>query len=309
MPDEKFENVPDEKFEIATISQGFAQTSTSPGRWLGALLGAKYRLDRFLGQGAAGEVYQGRIEGSNESVAVKVLHPQIASIPEQVARLQREGRLVASLSHPNIIRVLDVGSDSSRGLFYLVMEMLSGISLEEWLVGQRTLPPLRQALSILWDITQALAVVHQQGIIHRDLKPGNVFLLAPGGLKILDFGLARGSEHGGTLTSTDMVAGTPQYMSPEQCRSLKVGPSSDLYAVGCILTELLQLKPPFHKGSPIELICQQMFLPPPPLERPPGAEPIPAAIEDLRLALLSKEEERRPGAPEILQRLAEIRLP
>jgi serine/threonine-protein kinase len=165
-------------------------------------------------------------------------------------------------------------------------------------------------------ILDALEAAHGCGIVHRDLKPENVLLTEVAGrqvAKVVDFGLAHlddALDAGPTLTSQDMVAGTPEYMSPEQCRSLAVGPSSDLYAIGCVLTTLLQGKPPFYGLPPIVLFSKHMFSPPPPLDRPEGAEPVPPLLERLRLDLLAKHPDRRPqSAAEARARLAEAMSP
>src|SRR5262249_50324119 len=157
-----------------------------------------------------------------------------------------------------------------------------------------------QVRAILLDLCDAFEAAHARGIVHRDLKPENILLTESNGkrtAKVVDFGLAHVElpyEEGPTLTKPDTMAGAPQYMSPEQCHSLRVGPSTDLYAMGCVLTALLQGQPPFKGKTSIEIIAAHLFLPPPPLSRPSEAEPVPAELERLRLDLLAKEPERRP---------------
>jgi serine/threonine-protein kinase len=268
------------------------------GRYIGQLLGDKYRLVRLLGRGAMGEVYKARVEGSEQVFAVKVMLPHVAAVSQNIARFRREARATAQIVHPNVIRVFDLSEDSSRQTFFIVMEFLSGRSVEQWLTSLEVPPPLADVKTVMLGILAALEVAHEHGVVHRDLKPANVFLAEEGGqivIKILDFGLARiVTERGGTLTKVDMVAGTPDYMSPEQCQSLRVGPSTDIYALGCILTELLQLDSVFGGNDQMETMARQMLFLPPPIRRPAFAEPVPAALEGLRLALLAKKPEQRP---------------
>src|SRR5262249_53904380 len=194
--------------------------------------------------------------------------------------------------------VLDFGDDG--GALYMVMEMLEGRSLQRWLNDFDAVPLLADVADILGQLLDAFQVAHAHGIVHRDLKPDNVFITTVNGrrlVKVLDFGLAHVEDtrdQGPTLTKKDVIAGTPEYMSPEQCRSLAVGPSADIYSIGCLLTEMLQLKPPFQGGSAIELLAKQMFAPPPPLDPPSSAEPVPPLLERLRLDLLSKSPQKRP---------------
>src|SRR6185503_11809048 len=124
-------------------------------------------------------------------------------------------------------------------------------------------------------------------------------------VKVVDFGLAHVDDHrdtGPTLTHADVVSGTPEFMSPEQCRSLAVGPSTDIYAIGCLLTDMLQRAPPFQ-GNAVEVMTQQMFVPPPPLKRPPDTEPVPPLLERLRLSLLAKDPDQRPADAREVKRL------
>jgi len=288
----------DEPLSITAVPIEAPRVAAVGGRYIGQLFGGKYRLVKLLGQGAMGEVYKARLEGGDQVVAVKVMLPQAAAVPEQVARFRREAFTIARLAHPNIVRVFELGEDRSRRLFFLVMEFLSGRSLEEWLRALPAPPALAEVRGLMGAVMGAIEFAHERGVVHRDLKPGNVFLAEEGGqiaVKVLDFGLARVTPgEGVSLTRTDMVAGTPQYMSPEQCKSLKVGPSTDIYALGCLLTELLQLEPPFQGGAPMELVARHMFVPAPPLVRPAGAEPVPPALEQLRLGLLAKDPAQRP---------------
>jgi eukaryotic-like serine/threonine-protein kinase len=265
---------------------------------LGTVLAGKYQLERLLGSGGMGKVYKGQHLSLGVPVAVKVMHAHVAMQDEFVRRFRHEAHAASVVSHPNVVRVLDFGEE--QGLLYLVMEYLQGHSLSGWIDRMPGPPPLAEVRHVLTSLLDALDVAHRFGIVHRDLKPDNVFLADAGGarvVKVLDFGLAHVDDvrdAGPTLTSKDAIAGTPDYMSPEQCRSLAVGPSADLYSVGCLLTTLLQLRPPFEGSSAIDTMARHMFTRPPPLDRPPGAEPVPPLLEKLRLDLLAKLPERRP---------------
>jgi len=264
----------------------------------GTTLGARYRLERLLGQGGMGAVYKADHLSLDVKVAVKIMHAAYGSSADAEKRFAREAHAASLLSHRNVVRVLDYGR--AEGLHYIVMELLVGESLAAWLARKEAPPSLADVADIITQVADALDAAHSNGVVHRDLKPENVFLAEESGggriVKVVDFGLAFVQQVGTdvTLTRPDAVAGTPLYMSPEQCRSLHVGPSTDLYALGCLLTELLQLRPPFSGGAPAEIIARQMFAPPAALDRAPDAEPVPPLLERLRLELLAKHIDQRP---------------
>jgi eukaryotic-like serine/threonine-protein kinase len=280
---------------------------------LGTTIEGRYRIRRRLGQGGMGAIYVATHEKLGTDVAVKVLHASLASDPEQRRRFYREARAASALNHPNVVKVLDFGETDS--LTYLVMELLLGVSLGDFLDDLPDLPTLNDIRRVSEGLLDGLAAAHDADIVHRDLKPDNVFLArGPGDegesfvVKLVDFGLAHVDvvTDPDTLTLTTHVAGTPAYMSPEQCRSLVVGPSTDLYAYGCILTEMLQGAPPFASTAQVDLMAKQLFSPPPPLHRPADREPVPPLLEALRRDLLAKEPSRRPGsALETKERLLE----
>jgi serine/threonine-protein kinase len=294
-----------------TLPSGDEPRMPAPGEVsVGTVLAGKYELVRLLGQGGMGKVYKAQHLDLGVPVAVKTMHPEITGATDYVRRFKREAHAASLLNHPNAVRVLDFGSDA--GTLYLVMEYLEGRSLGRWLGELYAPPPLADVAWIMGELFDVFAVAHGYGIVHRDLKPDNVFLTEVGGrrtTKVVDFGLAHvddARDKGPTLTAKDVIAGTPEYMSPEQCRSLAVGPSADIYACGCLLTELLQLRPPFLGASAIEVLAKQMFSPPAALVRPPDAEPVPPLLERLRLDLLAKAPEKRPrDAAEAKQRLLE----
>lgn len=277
---------------------------------IGDVIDAKYRIIRLLGRGGMGAVYLAEHIALKRPVALKLMGEALRANEQYVRRFEREAKATFGLEHRNIVRVYDYGQEPAP---YLVMEWIEGETLKERLNQMQEPPPLAWVRHVMAQIFEALDAAHSNGIVHRDLKPENILLRADANsvaapvLKVVDFGMARIADVADgepTLTKLDFVAGTPAYMSPEQCRSLVVGPASDLYAAGCILTELLQLSPPFRSGSPAELMSQQMFAPPPQLLRPPAAQPVPPALERLRKALLAKHLHQRPASA--AQALAEL---
>jgi serine/threonine protein kinase len=273
----------------------------------GRILAGKYELTTRLGLGGMGEVYRAVHRSLGVEVAVKIMHPQVAAVDEYVRRFRREAYAASMLQHRNVVRVFDFGED--QGLLFIVMEYLRGEPMNGWLSHPPSPPPLEKCAELLAQVLDAFDAAHTAGIVHRDLKPENVFITVEDDgqrvAKVVDFGLAHVEDYrdaGPTLTKGDIVSGTPEYMSPEQCRSLAVGASTDIYAIGCLLTEMLQLAPPFT-GNPVEVMTQQMFVPPPPLKRPPGAEPVPPLLERLRLSLLAKAPEHRPRDMREIKRL------
>lgn len=283
----------DTQVSVRTAGEALDRGSIAPG----LVLSERYELGEELGAGGMGTVFRARHAGLGTEVAIKILRPEIQANPEYARRFRREARAAYKLDHPHVVRVLDFGQQPS---LFIVMEFIEGQSLASYLNGLTRPPELSFVLDVMAQILDALITAHAHGIIHRDLKPDNVLLTWNDDepfVKVVDFGLAHfedTTDAGPTLTQEGIVAGTPAYMSPEQCQSMAVTPSSDLYSMGCILTELLQLTPPFKADTPIVVMSQQMFVPPPALDRPKDAEPVPARVESLRLALLAKQSHRRP---------------
>lgn len=262
---------------------------------LGALLGNKYRLDRLLGQGGMGAVYQAENVDIGRRVAVKVLLPEVAADADALARFRTEARAAAAIGHPGIAEVIDFGTTPEGGA-YLVMEYLEGETLGARL---RRAGPL-DVETVGWladELLAAVAAAHGKGVIHRDLKPDNVFLVEQPvrAVKVLDFGISK-FHHAGQphLTRTGTVMGTPAYMSPEQARGAKdVGPQSDLYAVGALLFEALTGTPAFPGESYNEILAKVLTEPHPSLRQArPDAPPALVAAVD---RLLSKAVADRPA--------------
>ncbi|MFJ2646093.1 Stk1 family PASTA domain-containing Ser/Thr kinase [Streptomyces sp. NPDC087420] len=223
-------------------------------------LGGRYELGAVLGRGGMAEVYLAHDTRLGRSVAVKTLRADLARDPSFQARFRREAQSAASLNHPAIVAVYDTGEDYVDGvsLPYIVMEHVDGSTLRELLHSGRRLLPER-TLEMTVGILQALEYSHRAGIVHRDIKPANVMLTRTGQVKVMDFGIARAmGDSGMTMTQTSAVIGTAQYLSPEQAKGEQVDARSDLYSTGCLLYELLAVRPPFVGDSPVAVAYQHV---------------------------------------------------
>ncbi len=276
---------------------------------LGSVLGGRYRLLAQLGQGGMGTVYRALHLLMDKPVAVKVLRRDLAAAGEAVARFRREARSASRLDHDHCIRVTDFGQ-SEDGLLYLVMELLDGESLGQ-VVRRGPLPSARVA-SIGMAVAEALAHAHELGIIHRDLKPDNIFLARrPRGrelVKVLDFGLAKlvsDAALGPSITRDGTVFGTPEYMAPEQAEGDTLDGRTDLYALGCVLYEMLTGDVPFTAPGFVALLTKQVSdIPEPPRARRPDLD-IPEGLAQIVLRCLQKKpDERYATATELAEALA-----
>jgi len=210
-----------------------------------------YRITARLGRGGMGEVYLAEAPDRLRPVAVKVLDPSLAEEAGVFDRFLREATLLSRLDHPNIVRLLDAPA-TEEGTTWFVMEYLEGKTVREILAALGSVDP-RQAVCIVLDVLAGLACAHGAGVVHRDLKPGNVIIKRSGKAKLTDFGL--GLFQGATrFTASGQVFGTPAYMSPEQARGEDVTASSDLYATGVLLYEMLCGRPPFSADHPLVLM-------------------------------------------------------
>ena len=262
----------------------------SPGDRLGP-----YEVLSPLGAGGMGEVYRARDPRLGREVAVKVIRDGGEASPERRRRFEDEARAVATLSHPNVLTVHDVGVH--EGQPYLVLELLEGETLRSSL-RRTTLTP-RRALEVAIDVGRGLEAAHARGLVHRDLKPENVFLQGNGAAKILDFGLARltggdaGPVAGATATPTvpGAIVGTVGYMSPEQVRGLAADARSDIFALGAVLYEMLAGRRAFSGRTPADTLAAVIASDPPPLAS--GSGPLPPGIERVVRRCLAKEPEER----------------
>ncbi len=256
----------------------------------GRMLGGRYELGASLGAGGMATVWQATDRLLGRQVAVKVLREQYAVDPSFLARFQREARHAASVSDPRIVTVFDCGVDA--GVPFIVMELVSGRTLRQVLDQARALPA-GEAVSVAAEMCAALEVAHAAGLVHRDIKPANVLVTSGGQVKILDFGIAR-MAHSAGLTQTGTLIGTAEYLSPEQAAGQQAGPQADLYAVGCVLYEMLTGTPPFTADSPAVLVYRHVHdQPAPPSARRPG---LPPQVDGLVLRLLAKDPAARPGS-------------
>ncbi|RII11253.1 Serine/threonine-protein kinase PknB [Streptomyces sp. YIM 130001] len=223
-------------------------------------LGGRYELGQVLGRGGMAEVYLAHDTRLGRTVAVKTLRVDLARDPSFQARFRREAQSAASLNHPAIVAVYDTGEDyvDNISIPYIVMEYVDGSTLRELLHSGRKLLPER-AMEMTIGILQALEYSHRNGIVHRDIKPANVMLTRNGQVKVMDFGIARAmGDSGMTMTQTSAVIGTAQYLSPEQAKGEQVDARSDLYSTGCLLYELLTVRPPFVGDSPVAVAYQHV---------------------------------------------------
>ncbi len=248
----------------------------------GTILAGKYELVEPVGQGGMATVFRARRLTDGAVVAVKVLHEHYAHDREFVERFQREARAASQLRHPNIVPVLESGSD--RGIHYIVMEFVEGTDLKTLLRRVGRLKP-EEAVRIAVEVCKALAYAHARGIIHRDIKPQNILVTSDGAVKVTDFGIARAATSA-TITETGTVLGSVHYLAPEQALANPVGPATDLYALGVVLYELLTGRLPFDGDSPIAIALRHVHDPPPP---PRIFDPnIPPRLEGIVLRALAK---------------------
>jgi len=264
------------------------------GRKLG-----RYQVVSLLGAGGMGTVFRARDSELERDVALKVLPEAASEDPTRLERFAREARAVARLSHPNILEIHDVGHDN--GVHYAVTELLEGETLRERLKRGRL--PVRKAVAIADAISRGLGAAHAQGVIHRDVKPENVLLTSDGRVKVLDFGIASlhepeasalGSDEAteiSTITATGSLIGTVGYMSPEQVRGQPVDARSDVFALGCLLYEMLTVQQTFKRPSPAETLAAVLQDDP----DPPGSlvPEIPPGVDRVVMRCLEKEPAER----------------
>ncbi len=265
-------------------------------------LGPGSRLDQYeiispLGAGGMGEVYRARDTRLARDVAIKVLPERLASDPEALGRFEREAKALAALSHPNILTIFDFGTDNS--VTYAVMELLEGETLRKKILRGQV--PTNKMIEIGSAITEGLAAAHSRSIIHRDLKPENIFLTSGGGVKILDFGLARldhspplqGESRMATVSGTQpgTILGTIGYMSPEQVRGQSLDTRTDIFSLGCILYEMSTGKCPFARNTAADTMAAILNHNPPDLAA--TASEIPPEMDRLILHCLEKNPDDR----------------
>ncbi|MFF3565357.1 serine/threonine-protein kinase [Streptomyces sp. NPDC002574] len=263
------------------------------------LVAERYRLDEPLGRGGMGEVWRAADQVLGRAVAVKLMLPGEADA-EAAGRFRLEAQTAARLNHPHVVGVYDFGAHA--GQFYLVMELVNGHSLAQELATHGSVDSLR-ASEIGAQAAAGLAAAHRQGVIHRDIKPANVMLTTDGSVKIADFGIARFTDEASrALTATGRVMGSSGYLAPERALGRPAEPASDVYALGCVLYELLTGRPPFVGESALAVIHQHVDAAPVPVRQLNPA--VPGALADYILSLLAKEPGQRPTAEQIAGWLA-----
>jgi serine/threonine-protein kinase len=277
----------------------------------GQILHDTYRLERLIGEGGMGKVYEAAHLRLKRRFAVKVLSPVVATLPEAVARFRREGEVTSALGHPHIIDVVD-SHITSDGQPYIVMELLDGESLGSRLARPPALA-LREAAEIVRQAASALHAAHGLGVVHRDLKPENVFLCRRSEgifVKVLDFGISKVLGSQSMLTAASVIMGTPSYMAPEQAegRIAEIDARTDIFALGAILYEMLAGRPPFLGESITAVLYQTVHQEPIPLRE---LQPlVPAAVERVVARALAKRPSERYGtALELAEDLARALAP
>jgi serine/threonine-protein kinase len=258
-----------------------------------------YRLLRKLGDGGMGSVFRAEHVALAKPVAIKILHPDDARDPRLATTLLREGRLASRAHHPGIVDVTDFGT-THDGRTYLVMELVEWPTLRDLL--HLGMLDRSRAVTIAGRILVALDEAHRQGVVHRDLKPANVFVGPDDAVKIGDFGTARAlrpGESGVRDTRENTVSGSPDYMSPEHCRGQLTDGRTDVYAVGCILFEMLTGTVPFSGDTPVAVMLKQVHQAVPPITGMAGDVPEPLAGV-VRRAMEKQADARYQDAPQMI---------
>ncbi len=238
---------------------------------VGEVFAARYEIQSVLGRGGMGIVYRAHDRDLDDAVAIKTLRGEALSAdPTLLDRFKQEIRLARRITHPNILRTHDLGE--TGGLRYLSMELVRGLTLKQ-LVEAGDILPMPVGLRIAKQICAGLAAAHEVGVIHRDIKPQNIIIEATGGLKIMDFGIARLKEERG-MTAEGTVVGTPDYMSPEQARGVALDFRSDIYSTGVVLYEVFTGTLPFEGDTPLAVVLKHIQEnPPSPQTRNPKIDP------------------------------------
>jgi serine/threonine protein kinase len=244
----------------------------------------RYRIVERVGRGAMGAVYRARDEAMARDVAIKILAADLEDDPELRVRFLREAQAAARLTHPNIITIFDFGEHDGHS--FIVMELLQGATLKEYLRGQSRIP-LEQKINLMIQLATGLGAAHRASVYHRDIKPGNLFLRTDGLLKILDFGVARLASS--SMTTSGFVVGTPDYMSPEQARGKEVDGRSDIFSAGGVFYFLLTGRKPFAAADIPSVFRQIERNDPPPLAETEA----PAVLAQVVMKALAKDRRAR----------------
>lgn len=274
------------------------------GALIGKILDKKYKIEKLLGEGGMGVVYQATHIHIESTVAIKVLHKELVSNPQAVERFRREARASGRIHHPHAISVIDFGV-AENNIVYIVMEYLDGMTLSKRIRQTGRVSP-EETVRIMRDVCAAVDAAHRKGVIHRDLKPDNIMLQRVDGqenVKVLDFGIAQLKSLTGMsleLTQQGTLIGTPFYMSPEQCAGKELDSRSDIYSLGVILFEMLTGRLPFKAESHLAVIIKHTTEAPPRLRQIEPA--VPATLEVVTLRALAKSPDERQASAAALAR-------
>ena len=254
---------------------------------IGKKLDGRYEITELIGVGGMAEVYKGIDVIDNKTVAIKILKKEFAENEEFLRRFRNESKAIAVLSHPNIVKIYDVGF--SEKIQYIVMEYIDGITLKEYIEEEKVLT-WKDTVHFVIQILRALQHAHDKGIVHRDIKPQNIMMFTDGTIKVMDFGIAKfASEQG--KTATDQAIGSVHYISPEQASGSVTDAKSDIYSVGAMMYEMLTGRKPFDSDNPVAIAVMHMHDIP---ERPRAINPdIPDGLEEIVLRAMEKAPEDR----------------
>lgn len=273
---------------------------------IGEIIDGRYQLTRVVGSGGMATIYAAIDLRLDRQVAVKVMHSHLAQDEQFVSRFIREAKAAASLSHPNIVAVLDQGwNQGGAPCVFIVMELIEGATLRDYIIEQGALSAER-ALSIITPVASALAAAHKLGIVHRDIKPENILVSKEGRIKIADFGLARGALLGNTMTAeSSVILGSVSYLSPEQVQRGVADARSDIYSLGIVLFEILTGQKPYQGEDPVQVAIKHVN------ERVPAPSTIKPGlsieIDQLVLSTTDINPDKRPrDAVILLEKLREL---
>lgn len=268
----------------------------------GEIIDGRYQLTRIVASGGMATIYAALDLRLDRQVAVKVMHPHLAQDEQFVSRFIREAKAAASLSHPNIVAVLDQGwNQGGTPCVFIVMELIEGATLRDYLHEQGALP-VERALQLISPVASALAAAHRLGIVHRDIKPENILVSKEGRIKIADFGLARGALLGNTMTAeSSVILGSVSYLSPEQVQRGVSDARSDVYSLGIVLFELLTGQKPYQGEDPVQIAIRHVNdrVPAPSTLNPK----ISSEVDELVLQATNIDPDKRPRDAGALQEL------
>ena len=280
-----------------------------------AIDNGRYIIERLIGQGGMGQVYEARQVSMGRQVAIKILHMNLTNNEELISRFETEALSISRLNHPNIITIYDYGR-TEDGMLFMVMELLQGATLDRVIRREQGVTQPR-GLTLMRQVANAVSEAHRLGVVHRDLKPENIYLHGipgqPERAKVLDFGIAKiihgeaGPMGKGTNTAAGSVFGTPQYMSPEQVHGEVIDHRSDIYSLGIILFELLAGKTPYHSSSPVGAMLAHISEPLPELSDINPYLSVDDDVRELIIAATAKDRgDRLQSVAEFLERLDDI---